>query len=351
MTTLSSRIVNRYRRRMTEIAVKAFLAVAYLESKDVNPDLIKVEEKVGGKLENTELIYEIVVDKDMSYPKMPKQIRHANIVILTCSFETPKPKIKHKWVFGDKANHLLMNRSLSVVRWVGGVELELIAIATGERIMPRNLIRNNSVVYSGDSVEIFCVINVETAADKHPRVEQFAIRAFADALDFIPIALVENSGLQLIETLSAVKSQQIKKNNPCGGIDCNDARINDMCDQNVFKTLTGKQQQILLTTQKDNDNDIEGSSTEKGVQVTKVSQVKASSKRKKIFEVQDVVGDISIKFEEVATAIDKMVDSCIDVTKLYEVMAMESYEEELLSDAFNYLVQSDTLAKTFMLKN
>lgn len=96
MTTLSSRIMNRYRRSMTEIVVKAFLAVADLESKDVNPDLIKVEEKVGGKLENIELIYEIIVDKDMSYPKMPKQIRHANIVILTCSFETPKPKIKHK---------------------------------------------------------------------------------------------------------------------------------------------------------------------------------------------------------------------------------------------------------------
>ncbi|PHT45503.1 T-complex protein 1 subunit epsilon [Capsicum baccatum] len=112
-----------------------------------------------------------------------------------------------------------------------------------------NPIRNNSVVDGADSVEIFCVINVETAVDKHLRVEQFAIRAFADALDFIPIALVENSGLQLIETLSAVKSQQIKKNNPFCGIDCNNAGINDMCDQNIFETLTVKQQQILLATQ------------------------------------------------------------------------------------------------------
>lgn len=41
---------------------------------------------------------------------------------------------------------------------------------------------------------------------------QYAIRAFADALDSIPMALAENSGLQPIETLSAVKSQQIKVN-------------------------------------------------------------------------------------------------------------------------------------------
>lgn len=36
-----------------------------------------------------------------------------------------------QWGFDDEANHLLMNRNLPAVRWVGGVELELIAIATG----------------------------------------------------------------------------------------------------------------------------------------------------------------------------------------------------------------------------
>ncbi|KAM3216904.1 hypothetical protein P3L10_026346 [Capsicum annuum] len=72
--------------------------------------------------------------------------------------------------------------------------------------MARNLIHNNSVIYGGGSVERSCVIDVEVAADKHPKVEQYAIRAFADVLDSIPIALTENGGLQPIETLSAVKS-------------------------------------------------------------------------------------------------------------------------------------------------
>lgn len=44
---------------------------------------------------------------------------------------------------------------------------------------------------------------------------QYAIRAFADALDAVPMALAENSGLQPIETLNAVKSQQIKVNGAC----------------------------------------------------------------------------------------------------------------------------------------
>ncbi|KAM3375788.1 hypothetical protein P3S68_014502 [Capsicum galapagoense] len=47
-----------------------------------------------------------------------------------------------------------------------------------------------------------------------------------------------------------------------------------------------------------------------------------------------------------------MIDSRLDVIKLYEeVMAMEGYSEEFLGDAFDYLVQRDTLAKAFMVKN
>uniref|UniRef100_N1QYM8 T-complex protein 1 subunit epsilon n=1 Tax=Aegilops tauschii TaxID=37682 RepID=N1QYM8_AEGTA len=318
MTTLSSKIVNRCKRMLAEIAVRAVLAVADLERKDVNLDLIKVEGKVGGKLEDTELIYGIAVDKDMSHPQMPKRIEDANIAILTCPFEPPKPKTKHKvdidtvekfqtmrgqeqkyfdemvqkckdvgatlvicqWGFDDEANHLLMQRNLPAVRWVGGVELELIAIATGGRIVPRfqeltpdklgqaGLVREKSFGTTKDRMlciercanaravtifirgaEISCSVAVEAAADRYAGAEQYAIRSFADALDGIPLALAENSGLPPIDTLTAVKSQQIQENNPYCGIDCNDVGTNDMREQHVFETLIGKQQQILLATQ------------------------------------------------------------------------------------------------------
>lgn len=42
-----------------------------------------------------------------------------------------------QWGFDDEANHLLMLNNLPSVRWVGGVEIELIAMATGGRIVPR----------------------------------------------------------------------------------------------------------------------------------------------------------------------------------------------------------------------
>ena len=353
MTTLSSKIVNKYKRRMADIAVEAVMSVATLERKDVNFDLIKVEGKVGGTLEDTELIRGIIVDKDMSHPQMPKTVKDAKMAILTCPFEPPKPKTKHKiditsveaynalyeaeqkyfrdmvkmvkdsganlvicqWGFDDEANHLLLQNKLPAVRWVGGVELELIAIATGGRIVPRfeelteaklgraglvrerafgttadrmlvieecsnsravtvfvrggnamvveegkrslhdamcvvrNLIKDNRVVFGGGAAEIACSVAVAEAADKVAGIEQYAIRAFADALDDIPMALAENAGLSPIMMLSSVKAQQIETGNPRIGVDCMNTGICDMREQLVFETLIGKQQQMLLATQ------------------------------------------------------------------------------------------------------
>jgi len=174
-TTLGSKIINKCHDQMAKIAVDAIMAVADFESKDVNFELIKVEAKVGGQMEDSMLVKGVVVDKDFSHPQMPKELKDVKIAILTCPFEPPKPKTKHKldvtnvedykklreyekekfdemvkqvkdagatlaicqWGFDDEANHLLLQRELPAVRWVGGPEIELIAIATQGRIVPR----------------------------------------------------------------------------------------------------------------------------------------------------------------------------------------------------------------------
>lgn len=175
MTTLSSKIVNRMKRPLAEMCVKAVLSVADLDRKDVNLDLIKLDGKVGGKLEDTTFVDGIVIDKDFSHPQMPDRVDNAKLCVLTCPFEPPKPKTKHKldintveqyrdmqeaekkyftdmvdavkrsganlvvcqWGFDDEANHLLYKHNLPAIRWVGGSEIELIALATGARIVPR----------------------------------------------------------------------------------------------------------------------------------------------------------------------------------------------------------------------
>ena len=191
-----------------------------------------------------------------------------------------------QWGFDDEANHLLLQRELPAIRWVGGPEIELIAIATGGRIVPRfseltadklghagivreinfgttkdhmlvieqcknsravtifirggnkmiieeakralhdalcvvrNLIRDNRIVYGGGAAEISCSLAVGAAADKIASLEQYAMRAFGDALETIPLALAENSGLAPIENLAELKSRQVKENNPRLGVDC-----------------------------------------------------------------------------------------------------------------------------------
>mmetsp|Transcript_28314 Transcript_28314/g.76267 ORF Transcript_28314/g.76267 Transcript_28314/m.76267 type:complete len:538 (-) Transcript_28314:131-1744(-) len=353
MTTLSSKIVNRVHRPMAEIAVDAVLAVADLERRDVNLDLIKMDGKVGGKLEDTALVRGIVVDKEISHQQMAKDIKDAKMCILTCPFEPPKPKTKHKlevedvetfqelqeaekkyfvdmvqkvkdsganlvicqWGFDDEANHLLMQHGLPAVRWVGGVELELIAIATGGRIVPRfseltaeklgtaghvrevsfgttkdrmlvieecpnskavtvfvrggnkmiideakrslhdaicvvrNLIRDNRIVYGGGSAEIACSLAVQKAADEVGTIEQIAMRAYADALEMVPMALAENSGLNAIDELSQAKAAQVAEGKVYLGVDCMNKDTRDMKEQKVFETLIGKQQQLSLATQ------------------------------------------------------------------------------------------------------
>jgi T-complex protein 1 subunit epsilon len=84
----------------------------------------------------------------------------------------------------------------------------------------RNLIRDNRVVYGGGAAEIACSLAVSHEANKIASLEQYAMRAFSDALETIPLALAENSGLAPIETLADIKSKQLKEKNPRLGVDC-----------------------------------------------------------------------------------------------------------------------------------
>jgi T-complex protein 1 subunit epsilon len=138
-TTLSSKIINKCHNMMANIVVDAIMSVADFETRDVNFELIKVEAKVGGQMEDSMLVKGVIVDKDFSHPqkklrqfeketfeKMVDDVKAAGANLAIC-----------QWGFDDEANHLLLQRDLPAVRWVGGPEIELIAIATGGRIVPR----------------------------------------------------------------------------------------------------------------------------------------------------------------------------------------------------------------------
>jgi len=113
----------------------------------------------------------------------------------------------------------------------------------------RNLVRDNRVVYGGGAAEIACSLAVEDAAVQTPGLEQYAMRAFSEALDAVPMALAENSGLNPISTLAEVKSQQVKGGRGRLGVDCMGRGSNDMKEAFVIDPLIGKKQQLQLATQ------------------------------------------------------------------------------------------------------
>lgn len=85
----------------------------------------------------------------------------------------------------------------------------------------RNMVRNNNVVGGGGATEMACSIAVAQEADQIKGIEQYAVRAFADALEEIPMTLAENSGYNPIEYTSKLREEQISEGNPFIGVDAN----------------------------------------------------------------------------------------------------------------------------------
>jgi len=352
-TSLGSKVVSQHKNKLSEIAVDAIFSVADFERKDVNFDLIKIVGRTGGSIADTELIKGILIDKELSHPQMEKKIAHAKIAILTCPFEPPKPKTKYnlnitsaedyknlaireqayfvdmvkrvkesgadlvmcQWGFDDEANHLLLQNGLKAVRWVSGTDVELLALATGARIIPRfeelhpqklgfagmveelnfgttsnnmlvvkdlshlkavsilvrggsktivdeahraihdalcvirNLVREPRVIVGGGAAELSASIYIKQKADENPTVEQYAMRAYGDALEQICVVLAENSGLDPIQSLSEARSRQIEEKSHVYGIACLEGKVDDMRKLEVFETLASKKHQVQIATQ------------------------------------------------------------------------------------------------------
>lgn len=133
------------------------------------------------------------------------------------------------------------------------------------------MIKNQKIIYGGGAAEISCALACAAQADKISTLEQYAFNAFAEALEAVPMALAENSGLSPVDTLTEIKARQLAENNSSLGIDClnrgtagtysdylyfyistendNERFAADMKVQNVVESLSSKTQQILLATQ------------------------------------------------------------------------------------------------------
>ncbi|MEK6936919.1 MAG: thermosome subunit alpha [Nanoarchaeota archaeon] len=86
---------------LAELAVKAVKQV--LEENNLDLEDIKLEKKVGGGIQDSELIQGIVLDKDRAHPGMPKSIKNAKIALLDVALEIKNTETDAKIQVSDPA--------------------------------------------------------------------------------------------------------------------------------------------------------------------------------------------------------------------------------------------------------
>jgi len=102
MTAMTGKGAETAKEKLSEITVKAVREVMDKENNfiTINKDNIKLEKKAGGRVDETELINGIVLDKERVHASMPKQVRNARILLLDLALEikdtTTSAKIKIK---------------------------------------------------------------------------------------------------------------------------------------------------------------------------------------------------------------------------------------------------------------
>mgnify|MGYP001141542853 CR=1 FL=1 len=160
---------------LAKIVVSAVTQVA--EEKDgklvIDQDLIKIEKKAGGSIEDTRMINGVLIDKEIVHPEMPKKIENAKVALLDTSLEIEKTETDAKIeitdpaqlaafleqedkmlkemvekiekaganvVFcqkgiDDVAQHYLAKKGIAAVRRVKRSDMEKLARATGAKIV------------------------------------------------------------------------------------------------------------------------------------------------------------------------------------------------------------------------
>jgi len=101
MTSIASKYIGGdvVANKLADMAVDAALAVAEPRpdgTKDFRIDDVKIEKKKGGNVLDTQLVYGVVLDKEVVHPGMPRRVEKARIALLDAALEVEKPEITAK---------------------------------------------------------------------------------------------------------------------------------------------------------------------------------------------------------------------------------------------------------------
>ena len=152
-----------------------------------------------------------------------------------------------RWVFVEGCRHpksvslLLRGGSQRVVDEVERAVHDSIMVVKDVMEMP-------SIVAGGGAPETYTATKLRTWSKTLEGREQLAAEKFAEALESIPLTLAENAGMDPIDTLTNLRSKQLKGEKWIG-IDVMKAKVANMKSSDIIEPLVVKQQIISAATE------------------------------------------------------------------------------------------------------
>jgi len=152
-----------------------------------------------------------------------------------------------RWVFIEGCKHpksvtlLLRGGSQRVVDEVERSVHDAIMVV-------KDVMDNPSIVAGGGAPETYAATKIRSWSKSLEGREQLAAEKFADALESIPLTLAENAGMDPIDTLTALRSRQLK-GEKWTGIDVMKGRISNMKSSDIIEPLSVKLQIVSAASE------------------------------------------------------------------------------------------------------
>lgn len=110
-------------------------------------------------------------------------------------------------------------------------------------------LEDGKYVIGGGSVEMEISKELNSYATEIGGREQLAIQAFAEALEAVPKALAENAGMDVIDTLVALRNKHKDQGGKWVGVDVLSGKVGDLKESGILEPAKVKKQAIASATE------------------------------------------------------------------------------------------------------
>jgi len=109
-------------------------------------------------------------------------------------------------------------------------------------------VEDGAIIFGGGATAEEIALRLREFATKVEGREQFAVHAFADALEVIPRTLAENAGMNPMDILVSLRKAH-KDGNIYSGVNVNEGKVGDMKETNVIEPIRVGRQAIESATE------------------------------------------------------------------------------------------------------